>query len=272
MHSHLVPLKKSGTRPLLFCLPGVGDDNAAGFLEMANALPEDQPVYGFRWPAMNGTTDLLSIEQLAELYLSEIRRTQEVGPYYLCGQSLGGLIAYEIATLLVSAGEEIGVLALFDADNPAFVANLSVRESLRFRRKYLLDRASKYYQNIRRGKIKDVMADAFLFFRGHVTTAVGISIRTMLRLLKQPMPKMMRSRVLTFAAAWHTYCPREYTKKLVLFKARDRRAEYDDDETLGWKTCVRGGVEVHVTPGDHVSMMRSPHVEVLVDRLSEYLA
>lgn len=256
---------------MLFCLPGVGDDSAAGFQEMAKALPEDQPVYGFKWPTLNGTTDLLSVEQLAEFYLTEIRRTQKVGPYYLCGQSLGGLIAYEIATLLVSAGEEIGLLALFDADNPAFVANLSLRDSVKFRRKYLLDRLGKYYQNIRGGKIEDAIADILLFFRGRVTTSVGIIIRTMLRLAEQPMPKMMRSRVLTFTAAWHAYTPKEYPKKLVLFKARARRAEYDDDETLGWKRCVRGGVEVHIISGDHVTMMQPPHVDDLVDKLSPYL-
>jgi thioesterase domain-containing protein len=271
MHSHLVPIRKSGTRPMLFCLPGVGDDISAGFLEMANALPEAQPVCGFRWPTMNGTTDLFSVEQLAKLYLGEIRKTQQEGPYYLCGQSLGGLIAYEIATLLVSEGEEIGVLALFDADNPAFVANLSLRDSLKFRRKYLLDRTRKYFQNICRGKIVDLLADAWLFLGGRITTAVSIRIRTMLRRFDQPVPSKMRSRVLSFTAAWHAYCPREYTKKLVLFRAGDRRAEYDDDETLGWKMCVRGGVEVHVIPGDHVTMMQSPHVELLVAELTRYL-
>ena len=271
IHSHLVPLRRSGTRPLLFCLPGVGDDNARGFLEMVDALPKDQPVYGFRWPTMDGTTDLFSVEQLAELYLADIRRIQKTGPYYLCGQSLGGLIAYEIATLLVSAGEEVGLLALFDADNPALAANLSQRDYFRFRGKYVQDRLRKYYQNIRRGKVRDIMSDALRFFRGRLTTAFGIAVRAAFRIANRPMPKLMRSRVFTFTAAWYAYNPKEYPRTLVLFRAQDRRAEHQDDETLGWKMCVTGPIEVHLAPGDHVTIMQSPHVQGLAETLCRYL-
>jgi thioesterase domain-containing protein len=269
--THLVPLRSLGARPLLFCLPGVGDANAYDFRELVDALPKDQPVYGFRWPAMDGTTDLFSVEELAELYLADIRRIQKAGPFYLCGQSLGGLIAYEIATLLVSSGERIGLLALFDADNPALTASLSQRDHFRFRQKYVLDRFRKYYENIRCGDFREVVSDALRFLRGRLTTAVGIAVRAAFRLAKRPVPKMMRSRVLTFTAAWYAYNPKKYPRTLVLFRAKDRRAEYEDDPTLGWKKCVTGPIEVHIAPGDHVTMMQSPHVHVLAEALSRYL-
>lgn len=271
LDSHLVPLRSFGVRPVLFCLPGVGDENASALLELVNALPKDQPVYGFRWPAMDGTTDLFSVEQLAELYLADIRSIQKEGPYYLCGQSLGGLIAYEMATLLVSAGERISLLALFDADNPALTSNLVQRDYFRFQQKYVLDRVKKYYRNVRNGNLRNILSDAGRFLRGRLTTAVGSAVRATFRLANRPIPKMMRSRVLTFTAAWHTYNPKKYAGKLVLFRAQDRRAEFEDDETLGWRMCVTGPIEVHVAAGDHVTMMQLPHVSGLAETLSRYL-
>ena len=269
--SHLVPLRSFGARPVLFCFPGVGDDNASALLDLVNALPKDQPVYGFRWPAMDGTTDLFSVEQLAELYLADIRNIQKEGPYYLCGQSLGGLIAYEMATLLVSAGERISLLALFDADNPALTSNLVQRDYFRFQQKYVLDRVKKYCRNIRNGNLQNILSDAARFLRGRLMTAVGSAVRATFRIADRPVPKMMRSRVLTFTAAWHTYNPKKYSGKILLFRAQDRPSEFEDDETLGWRTCVTGPIEVHVVAGDHVTMMQLPHVSRLAETLSRYL-
>jgi nonribosomal peptide synthetase DhbF len=56
-----------------------------------------------------------TIEDMAADYLSLIREVQPVGPYNLLGWSLGGLVAYAIATQLQSAGQEVAMLALLDS-------------------------------------------------------------------------------------------------------------------------------------------------------------
>jgi thioesterase domain-containing protein len=44
-----------------------------------------------------------------------------------------------------------------------------------------------------------------------------------------------------------------------------------DDPTMGWSAWASGGVEVHVVPGNHATMMYEPHVEALAKTLTACL-
>jgi thioesterase domain-containing protein len=52
---------------------------------------------------------------LAKKYKEDIKRVQPEGPYNLVGWSLGGNIAYEVATQLTADGEMVGFLGLIDS-------------------------------------------------------------------------------------------------------------------------------------------------------------
>ena len=82
-----------------------------------------------------------TIEQLAAFCLDVIRKIQKSGPYYFCGYSFGGLVAYQIAMRLIDEGESAGLVALLDTPNPALISNLSVSDSAQFRKTYLMIRA-----------------------------------------------------------------------------------------------------------------------------------
>lgn len=58
------------------------------------------------------------IPGITAMYLSEVRRRQPHGPYLLGGWSPGGVIAYEIVQQLLSAGERVDKLILFDSPCP----------------------------------------------------------------------------------------------------------------------------------------------------------
>ncbi len=58
------------------------------------------------------------IEDMASFYIEEIRKKQPHGPYLLAGMCAGGLIAYEMASQLVQAGETVDLVALLDAVTP----------------------------------------------------------------------------------------------------------------------------------------------------------
>ena len=79
-------------------------------------IPPEHPIYGLQ--ARNLTQRARrprSIDEMAEDYLSFIRRIQPHGPYNLLGWSFGGLVAHVIATQLRSMGEEVALLALLDS-------------------------------------------------------------------------------------------------------------------------------------------------------------
>ena len=56
-----------------------------------------------------------SIEEIAAVYLSEIRKVQPHGPYRLLGRSLGGLIGHSIAEQMQADGIEVEFLAMIDS-------------------------------------------------------------------------------------------------------------------------------------------------------------
>lgn len=82
-------------------------------------------VYALNSPYLKSPTSYPpSIPALVSLYLTELRRRQPHGPYYLAGWSAGGVCAYEACIQLLSAGETIERLILIDAPCPLDLGHL----------------------------------------------------------------------------------------------------------------------------------------------------
>ena len=268
--SCLMPLRVSGAGTPLFCFPGAGGDVLV-FREMIAALPEGQPIYAVDMEWLCEAEQEFTIEQLAAFCLDVIRKTQKSGPYYFCGYSFGGLVAYEIALRLVDEGESANLVALLDTLNPALLSSLSVAASTQFRRTYRLDRLRKYGRHLVRGEIQAFMGNGLAFVGLRARTLFTPSIKRLFRMMNRPLPAALRGTDPAFLKAWHSYIPKRYPKGLVCFRAQDRGPEHDRDPTMGWEACAAGGVQVHVVPARHVDMLRMPYVRALADRLASYL-
>src|SRR5438477_12550233 len=110
-------MQPNGSRPPLFCVHGASG-NVLIYRDLSRHLGPDQPFYGLQAQGLDGTAECLTtVEDMAALYINEIRRVQPEGPYFIGGYCLGGTIAYEIAQQLTSRGQEVGLLALFDTLN-----------------------------------------------------------------------------------------------------------------------------------------------------------
>ena len=55
-----------------------------------------------------------TVEAMAVEYLRAVKARQADGPYYLCGYSFGGLVAFEMARRLRESGDEVALVGLFD--------------------------------------------------------------------------------------------------------------------------------------------------------------
>lgn len=268
--SLIVPLQEAGAKVPLFCIHS-GGGHVIGYRDLVSCLSEDQPVFGIRAPELDGAQKFLTVEELAFKYIPEIRRVQSRGPYQLCGMSFGGLVAYEIASILVQEGEQVALLALFDTGNPAYFKNLSLIKWLKFRFLYFVDRVGKYARNMISGAFGDVVSDIDLFFRSRIRRLVWRSGRNLSLVVGHEMPKPLRSNVDMFADASRAYTPRPYSGKFFLFEAEGRTAEYGIDVTLGWGQVAHGNLQIIRTPGDHVSMMSRPNVDELARTLEKHL-
>jgi non-ribosomal peptide synthetase component F/thioesterase domain-containing protein len=128
----LVPIQTAGSRPPFFCIHG-GGGNVLIYRALSQHLGKDQPFYGVQSQGLDGKHPLLTrIEDMAELYVREIRRVQPHGPYFLGGYCMGGTIALEMAQRLTAEGEKVALLALFDTVNWAKVRRISFYDRLSY--------------------------------------------------------------------------------------------------------------------------------------------
>src|SRR5205823_2900948 len=111
----LVALQLRGTKPALYCVPGAGCE-ALELRELARHLGVERPIFAFQPQGLDGSTPYLrSVEEMATHYICGLRRYQPRGPYFLCGRSFGGVVAFEMARRLTADGDEVRFLALLDS-------------------------------------------------------------------------------------------------------------------------------------------------------------
>jgi thioesterase domain-containing protein len=111
--SLLMLLRGGRGRPLYLVHDADGD--AIDLQPIADSVRTQRPVWGVRALGRDPTSEPhRTIEQMAAMYLSEIRRLQPEGPYAIAGKAFGGLVAFEMAIRLRAAGESVDVLALID--------------------------------------------------------------------------------------------------------------------------------------------------------------
>jgi thioesterase domain-containing protein len=261
--SCLVPIRPSGSEPPLFLVHPAGGDVLC-FAGLARHLGPDQPVYGLQSPGLAGDEQPIGrIEEMAALYVREIRRVQPEGPYNLGGWSLGGLIAFEMARQLLAAGEEVAVLALLDAslemagrggeldgdagflaDMAAYVENLWERR-LDLGREELEDLAPEEQRKLLLERLRQ--AD-FL--------PPGAGLEQVERVLAVYKAN---------ARAAAIYEPRPYGGPATLFQAAESLSTHDT--AAGWERLTAGPVEIVAVPGHHLNLLAEPHVQTLARRL-----
>lgn len=116
----VVKLNHGQGQPLFFIHPLLG--GAFCYQELARYLEPICPVYGIQAPFIAGLPFRFDDKiDLAKLYLEGIRSIQPQGPYRIGGASSGGKLAYLVAELLVSQGEEVAMLLSLDSAPPGLM-------------------------------------------------------------------------------------------------------------------------------------------------------
>ncbi|MDF5731044.1 MAG: hypothetical protein PUP92_24330 [Rhizonema sp. PD38] len=63
------------------------------------------------------------------------------------------------------------------------------------------------------------------------------------------------------------YVPQAYPKRIHLFRTNVQSSIAKEDPSMGWDQLVVGGTEIHHLPGNHLTMLRKPHIQVLATQL-----
>ena len=107
----LVVLKPGQGTPLFF-IHGVG----GGVMELfgiCRRMSWPGPVIGIQARGLDGCDRPHgSVEAMADEYITAVKKQQPEGPYFLCGYSFGGLVAFELARRLSSSTDKVAFVGL----------------------------------------------------------------------------------------------------------------------------------------------------------------
>jgi thioesterase domain-containing protein len=176
---------------------------------------------------------------MASSYVEVIRLAQPEGPYLIGGWSMGAIVSFEIARQLHFGGERVALLALLDVWTPSF------------------------YQQPQEDE-----ATLVATFDHHLAAAMGEIAagaegnRAISEAERERLFQIYKGNLL----AMRRYVPGFYDGRITLLRT-ERNEDAESDATMGWSDFAGEGVEVHLVPGNHFTMINEPHVQVLAERL-----
>jgi len=266
-YTPLVPLKAGTGLPPVFFVHDVGG-SIAGLFPMARRMTYAGAVIGIQARGLSShESPHATVEAMAAEYLREIKLWQPHGPYYLCGYSFGGLVAFEMARRLLASGDKVGLVGLFDTRiSPRRWPFHCWLSAVRKRMVQSGDavKAAPIYAwpaalwRIARGVYEEL--------RSYATTAPE----------GQPLPSFLKHaprRVLKVGVSALTasarYRPGFYPGELTLFTAVERDHNLPTQETI-WSKHART-LRIVETEGTHSTMLSPPNAQSAASLLTRLL-
>jgi amino acid adenylation domain-containing protein len=241
--SLMVAMRDRGTKPPIFICANAYEEIAP----LSQYLDPERALYFLEsgYFAIEGTNS--QIKELAAYHIRDILAVQTEAPYFLCGYSHGGILAWEIAQQLEALGKPVAMLFILDTpgDKPSYQLYEHLDYILRTNWNYL-------------------------------TNFLGITKLSSVALSTQSRIDLDRS----LANLQDPYIFQSYNRKICLLTATktDRHSFFSQKlklwlfPKLGWQSQIASQLEVTKIPGDHFSILEEPNVRVLAAKLNNYLA
>jgi thioesterase domain-containing protein/acyl carrier protein len=273
---YLIELKPGAGSQTVFLLPGGvgGDYEFLVYARLTHFVGENYRFYGLRARSADGTERAHpNVEEMAADYLHEIRALQPDGPYFLVGNCIGGIVAYEIARQLEATGEKAALLVLMDTSLP------SLRNYLRYRAIRLTQRVQNFYLRLRRyhfrtrtrhhfARIRELTWNKRVGYFISETREAFPKTRNLVAILVPIHVEAGSDHVrVGYIDALQRHRPRPYQGEVVMLNSETTGSA---DPTLGWKNLVGGGIDVHKIPGDHEAYIRQ-YVRIAGEKLRHCL-
>ena len=264
--------------PLVTIRPGVGQETLAlvhpaggevlCYYSLAYSLPDNYSILGLRARLSDGDPNLKAI---ARRYFEAIADQSWSS---IAGWSMGALVAFEIAILFE---RELGLLppvvlldqpAPRDSQMPTVIDELTGLSSFAAKVSQLV--GTDIGINRQSLEQETPLGRARLFlaaFKRHGLASEGTKIDDFQNYLEL---------MLVHNRATQSYRCEMYSGEVILLRAEDKLASVggptaNDSDDLGWQRWCKQRLRVVSVPGNHVTMMRPPHVQVLASRLSTAL-
>jgi acyl-CoA synthetase (AMP-forming)/AMP-acid ligase II/thioesterase domain-containing protein len=112
---NLVPIHAGGSQWPLIYFHGNYFRFGASAIKLAQLLGSEQPLFVIAPHGIEEEAIPPSIEAMAADRLQLILNAQPKGPYRLGGKCIGGIVAFEVARMLIAAGKEVEMVVMLDS-------------------------------------------------------------------------------------------------------------------------------------------------------------
>jgi phthiocerol/phenolphthiocerol synthesis type-I polyketide synthase E len=279
--SSLVEINKgNSSKPPLFLMHSEGG-NVLEYWPLARYLGDDQPVYAMQAKGLDGEEAVnMTIEEMAQHFITEMRAEQKAGPYYLGGFCLGGLVAYEMARQLIDKNEKVNFLTLISTRTPQNIKNSLSTASLPKKvlgtigERVALELNNMSFLNFREksGYVRDRIARL-----AHMTKlrcekiADGIFHSAGLTMKWHSRDYILQKSVDYTNLAFFNYQPQPIKADIALFSVNKHPIYSIENETMGWSNLVKGNIKSYRIDCFHKNIMKEPNIRTVGERLHQLL-
>jgi amino acid adenylation domain-containing protein len=262
----IICIQPQGEKDPLFIIAPLGAHGTLYMRDLALNFAPDQPVYSL-WVKFGAQEKVKTLFEAASIAASEIRKAFPGKPYYLLGHSSGGLIAFEIAQILMQYGEKIGLLGLLDT-YPL------IPELIEPRRHNLtwLQRFNIHISRLRSLNLTGI----FNYPLDRLRVRLAAFLPRLIQLMpgrqfiaRAILPVVSSESAARIAIGVHEIKP--YPGKLHVFRAESSRTPEIRALMQEWEHFVHGGLEIVDIPGDHVSFLKNPDAIPTAEIIRRYL-
>jgi len=258
----LVQIQSGRLKQGIFYLPGVGG-HTLNFYHLAHLVTIPLSQYGLNLPGLNGNSSILhTIEEMAAYFIREIQQVQPEGPYWLCGFSMGGRIAYEMALQLTKQGHNVAFLGILGTSAPGFPKAYSWKPA------HYLERFWKFCGLSLNEKMRYLQSQRqYKKHRKQRQTAPkdGWDIHE--------FPNYRKLYQAGLEAFFRYQTQQRYNGDIVLFREMKDFNLLDKEmynhPTFGWDQFITGQIRVHDIDCIHPNILNQPHVQACATLLEK---
>ena len=254
--TYIFNLNQSQKAKKIYCVLGVQI-----YQELAKELEDIAQCYGMYIPeeemffAGHFADNSLHVEDLASEYKALIIKHNGLAPVTILGLSFGGLVGYELSKQLVKSGIDVEQLIMLDSLLPSGIRKRHLNWSwIQLRllfNKGIRDRLNLLFNSYSQNRHQDLK----------INTIMDLRLENYERATK------------LFEKA---YSGTIYTRSSLLLKANDTLNRTSSGYSIlydyGWKKYISKDLLIQKVPGDHLTILKSPHVQKTAASIKAYLS
>ncbi|MCC8465471.1 thioesterase domain-containing protein [Photorhabdus bodei] len=272
----LIPLAKNkfNNKPVFIVHPLSG--SAMCYIPLATMLAN--PLYAFQSPLFYkqwGHESIDTVETLASMYIDEMLKVQERGPFVLGGWSFGGIIAFEMARQLELSGYEVSKLFLFDSVAPGKAhKELNMMKVLGLCLEEIVEQFGTHIdidlENMSKLTHSEILDAVLNTIKEHGGFAPDADVTMLERMIDTCLAN---SRVSS------KYTAGTVNIDTILFRAKDRSHMEEmlvfpneaKERCLGWSQHISGDLIIEDIDGHHMSIMFQPNVNAISAVINKWM-